>query len=84
MTRALSVKDVCQRLGIGPTKFRMMRAKFHAYKVGGAWRVDESDLLAYIEKQKAAARPALSEAQAVSKAFDPDDLLPEVPAECLL
>ena len=84
MTRALSVKDVCQRLGIGPTKFRTMRTKLHAYKVGGCWRVDESDLAAYVERQKAEQRPPMTEAQAVAKAFDPDDLLPEVPPECVL
>jgi hypothetical protein len=84
MTRALSLNDVCRRLSLGETAVRVLLPKMRAYKAGGVWRVDESDLDAFIESRKAAQQPRLSEAAAVRKAFDPDDALPEVPAECLL
>lgn len=79
--RALSLKQVCQRLGLGMTAVRALFPQLKAYKVGRDWRVDERDLEAFIAARKAAHLPRMTEAQAVAKAFDPDDALPEVAEE---
>jgi len=82
--RALSLKQVGERLGIGQTSLRKLFVELKAYKAGGQWRIDESDLEAYVAAQKAKRQPRITEAEAVEKAFDPDALLPDVPEEARL
>ena len=86
LVRALSLKDVGQRLSKGESFVRglLKRNELPAYRVGGSWRVDSNDLDAFIEKQKAMQRPSMTETGAVANAFDPNDLLPEVDDDCRL
>jgi excisionase family DNA binding protein len=52
---ALTVEEVAERLKISPaTVYALLRAgALTSYKVGRSWRIDELDLVKYIERQKA-------------------------------
>lgn len=52
---ALTVEEVAERLKVSPaTVYALLRAgALTSYKVGRSWRVDELDLVDYIERQKA-------------------------------
>ncbi len=52
---ALTVEEVAERLKISPaTVYTLLRAgALTSYKVGRSWRIDELDLVEYIERQKA-------------------------------
>lgn len=52
---ALTVEEVAERLKVSPaTVYALLRAgSLTSYKVGRSWRVDELDLVDYIERQKA-------------------------------
>ena len=56
---ALSVRDVCQRLKLGPTRVReLIRAgELPSYLIGSARRVDPSDLAAFIADHRKASAP---------------------------
>ena len=82
-SRALSLKQACARLSIGLTSLRALLPQLRAYKVGGSWRIDSADLEAFVEARKPKPAP-MTEAQAVSKAFDPNEGLPDVPEDCRL
>lgn len=73
---ALTVEEVADRLKVSPaTVYALLRAgALTSYKVGRSWRVDELDLVEYIERQKARHGAELS---AVAKAGDGEDQRPE-------
>lgn len=75
--RGLSLKQVAARLGCGySTAYALVSAgKIPAYRAGG-WRVDESDLEAFIARQKTANQPA-----APTAGDDPDEALGPIPQE---
>lgn len=52
---ALTVEEVAERLKVSPaTVYALLRAgSLTSYKVGRSWRIDELDLVQYIERQKA-------------------------------
>ncbi len=57
---ALTVEDVAEKLKVSPaTVYSLLRAgELVSYRVGRSWRVDEADLMLYIQHQKSRSVPA--------------------------
>jgi putative molybdopterin biosynthesis protein len=51
---ALTVEEVAEKLKVSPaTVYSLLRAgELISYRVGRSWRIDEADLLEYIQQKK--------------------------------
>ncbi len=51
---ALTVEEVAEKLKVSPaTVYSLLRSgELVSYRVGRSWRVDEADLMSYIQQQK--------------------------------
>jgi len=56
---ALTVEEVAEKLKVSPaTVYSLLRAgELVSYRVGRSWRVDEADLMQYIQQQKSRSVP---------------------------
>lgn len=70
----LDIKQVQEKLGVSErTVFRLIdKGELTGFKVGRAWRFEESDIDSYIERQRQKAREAIQPGQAEES--DGDDL----------
>lgn len=62
MDPALTVKEVAELLSVNErTVYRLVqRGDLPAFKVGGAWRLLQADVVAWIETQKSIAGPSVT------------------------
>ena len=76
MKPLLSIRQVAERLNVSDTTVRVLIEKGHlrAGKVAGVWRIDEADVEAYFERQKAMNDHPTVE-RATAEAFDADAFL---------
>jgi len=74
--KGLSIPAVSEQFGVSyRTVFRLIKSgKLRAGKVAGVWRIDQRDLDAYFQLQRAAAHAPTVDA-AVTRAFDADEQL---------
>ena len=70
---ALTVEEVAEKLKVSPaTVYALLRAgALTSYKVGRSWRVDELDLVEYIERQKARNGAGLSTVELAENGLNP-------------
>lgn len=54
MSKILSLKQTAERLGVTDRTVQnlILRGELHGFRVGERWKVEEEEIVAYIERQK--------------------------------